>query len=489
MLAHFDFSHFRALKKSISRSSAILGSRTAVRRSEKNDSPFLCRNKRLRLHASSPADLGLGPVVEPPISVSIPRTIFAVGIFHLSTAVRLLGRPSFRDASPLARSPSRLVRASGNTPGRCPFEAREHTSSASRERVSRPRPLSRPPRKDAGALFATTPGAIARGAPARKATVSARRGAARTVQAAAPRLRPRSRPRRLISRRTSRRRTPPSSRRSPIPSPRCTPSAFTSPSRYSLCGRQAHPPLPVHRRVRAYGRLHGDHHAHRVRAGDDSHHVPDPRRPALHGQRRLPPRQAPEPQGVRRGDGHPRGRRAFVARVRAHRPRDAQRGARGRTLRVIVDVGKCVGSEGLVGGQVVDIMSEGADADEVTLDTLKYIHAHKTGALLEVSVTAGAILAGADEDVERLGKYAQLIGLAFQVVDGILDCGGGEELGKPPARTRRSARRRTPRSSAWRSPARSRTTSSRRRRSCSASTTRRRRRPSWPRRLHWQPQN
>ena len=94
-----------------------------------------------------------------------------------------------------------------------------------------------------------------------------------------------------------------------------------------------------------------------------------------------------------------------------------------RTLRVIVDVGKCVGSEGLVGGQVVDIMSEGADADEVTLDTLKYIHAHKTGALLEVSVTAGAILAGADEeDVERLGKYAQLIGLAFQVVDDILDC-------------------------------------------------------------------
>ena len=103
-----------------------------------------------------------------------------------------------------------------------------------------------------------------------------------------------------------------------------------------------------------------------------------------------------------------------------------------RTLRVIVDVGKCVGSEGLVGGQVVDIMSEGADADEVTLDTLKYIHAHKTGALLEVSVTAGAILAGAaEEDVERLGKYAQLIGLAFQVVDDILDCTQtSEQLGK-----------------------------------------------------------
>ena len=103
-----------------------------------------------------------------------------------------------------------------------------------------------------------------------------------------------------------------------------------------------------------------------------------------------------------------------------------------RTLRVIVDVGKSVGSEGLVGGQVVDIMSEGADADEVTLETLKYIHAHKTGALLEVAVTSGAILAGAgEEDVERLGKYAQLIGLAFQVVDDILDCTQtSEQLGK-----------------------------------------------------------
>ena len=54
--------------------------------------------------------------------------------------------------------------------------------------------------------------------------------------------------------------------------------------------------------------------------------------------------------------------------------------------------------------------------DLVTIDTLKYIHAHKTGALLEVAVTSGAILAGAaEEDIVRLGKYAQLIGLAFQV--------------------------------------------------------------------------
>lgn len=103
-----------------------------------------------------------------------------------------------------------------------------------------------------------------------------------------------------------------------------------------------------------------------------------------------------------------------------------------KVLRVIVDVGKCVGSEGLVGGQVVDIDSEGAGPENVTIETLQYIHAHKTGALLEVSVTAGAILGGASEEqIGKLERYAQNIGLAFQVVDDILDCTqSSEELGK-----------------------------------------------------------
>ena len=105
-----------------------------------------------------------------------------------------------------------------------------------------------------------------------------------------------------------------------------------------------------------------------------------------------------------------------------------------KILRVIADVGKCVGSEGLVGGQVVDIESEGLamEGKPVSLDTLKYIHAHKTGALLETAVVSGAILGGgSEEDIERLGKYAYDIGLAFQVVDDILDCTAtSEELGK-----------------------------------------------------------
>jgi len=100
-----------------------------------------------------------------------------------------------------------------------------------------------------------------------------------------------------------------------------------------------------------------------------------------------------------------------------------------RILRIVADLGRAVGADGLVGGQVVDLDSEGKDISE---ETLTYIHMHKTAALLEVSVTSGAILAGADEAiVERLRGYAQRIGLAFQIVDDILDITAtSEALGK-----------------------------------------------------------
>lgn len=101
-----------------------------------------------------------------------------------------------------------------------------------------------------------------------------------------------------------------------------------------------------------------------------------------------------------------------------------------RTLRVIADLGKAVGAEGLVGGQIVDLASEGLT--DVSLETLNYIHTHKTGALLRVSVTSGAVLAGADESqVTTLSQYADRIGLAFQIIDDILDITAtSEELGK-----------------------------------------------------------
>jgi len=113
----------------------------------------------------------------------------------------------------------------------------------------------------------------------------------------------------------------------------------------------------------------------------------------------------------------------YVATQTAEVPAD-------RTLRVIADLGKAVGAEGLVGGQIVDLESEGIA--DVSLDTLNYIHTHKTGALLRVSVTAGAILAGATTaQIDTLAQYADRIGLAFQIIDDVLDITAtSEELGK-----------------------------------------------------------
>nr|ADL16411.1 geranylgeranyl diphosphate synthase [Dunaliella viridis] len=91
-----------------------------------------------------------------------------------------------------------------------------------------------------------------------------------------------------------------------------------------------------------------------------------------------------------------------------------------RVLRVILELGRAVGADGLTGGQVVDIKSEN---EEVGLEVLQFIHEHKTAALLEASVVCGALVGGADDvTVEKLRKYARNIGLAFQVVDDILDC-------------------------------------------------------------------
>lgn len=98
-------------------------------------------------------------------------------------------------------------------------------------------------------------------------------------------------------------------------------------------------------------------------------------------------------------------------------------------LKVVAQLGRAVGAAGLVGGQIVDLASEGTTVEE---KTLTYIHMHKTAALLEVSVTSGAMLANADTSViERLSRYAQRIGLAFQIVDDVLDITSTPEtLGK-----------------------------------------------------------
>lgn len=97
---------------------------------------------------------------------------------------------------------------------------------------------------------------------------------------------------------------------------------------------------------------------------------------------------------------------------------------------VIEDVGRAVGAAGMVGGQFVDLESEG---QELSLGSLQSLHRMKTGALIRASVRAGAMLGGADNDrIAALSAYGERLGLAFQIADDLLDvCGDEAETGKP----------------------------------------------------------
>jgi geranylgeranyl diphosphate synthase, type II len=97
-----------------------------------------------------------------------------------------------------------------------------------------------------------------------------------------------------------------------------------------------------------------------------------------------------------------------------------------RVVQVMHEVAYAIGTFGMIGGQVVDLEVEGHDVD---LPALQYIHAHKTGALIRVSVRSGAILGGGSPaEVEALTRYGRHIGLAFQIMDDILDVRGDEQL-------------------------------------------------------------
>lgn len=88
------------------------------------------------------------------------------------------------------------------------------------------------------------------------------------------------------------------------------------------------------------------------------------------------------------------------------------------------------GAEGMILGQMIDIESEGKS---ISKETLKYMHRCKTGALIKAPVLAAAsICAAAPDQYECLGKYAESIGLAFQIKDDIMDVKGSlEQMGKP----------------------------------------------------------
>ncbi|MDR0305056.1 MAG: polyprenyl synthetase family protein [Chitinispirillales bacterium] len=103
--------------------------------------------------------------------------------------------------------------------------------------------------------------------------------------------------------------------------------------------------------------------------------------------------------------------------------------ARTGNIKIIEEISKALGTNGMIGGQIVDIESEGKKVD---LKTIEYIHNNKTAALLCASVIIGASLANADSrTLAALSEYGNAVGLAFQVIDDILDITSTtQELGK-----------------------------------------------------------
>src|SRR5262245_50414239 len=98
-------------------------------------------------------------------------------------------------------------------------------------------------------------------------------------------------------------------------------------------------------------------------------------------------------------------------------------------LDIIGDIAEASGAKGMAGGQVLDLESE---KKKISREELETVHRHKTGCLIQVSVTSGAKLAGANAGrLHAIETYGTNVGLAFQIADDILDVeGGAEEMGK-----------------------------------------------------------
>lgn len=101
-----------------------------------------------------------------------------------------------------------------------------------------------------------------------------------------------------------------------------------------------------------------------------------------------------------------------------------------RRLAMIARLAMAAGAAGMAGGQAIDLEATGR---VLTLEELETMHAHKTGALIRAAVALGALAADAGrEELARLDDYARHIGLAFQIVDDVLDVEGDTAtLGKP----------------------------------------------------------
>ncbi len=101
-----------------------------------------------------------------------------------------------------------------------------------------------------------------------------------------------------------------------------------------------------------------------------------------------------------------------------------------RKIAAAATIAKCSGADGMIGGQIIDLTNEGKKID---YDTLIKLYRDKTGALLRAAAVCGAILGGgSEEQIKAAETYADNVGLAFQIVDDVLDTIGDEKiLGKP----------------------------------------------------------
>jgi geranylgeranyl pyrophosphate synthase len=142
-----------------------------------------------------------------------------------------------------------------------------------------------------------------------------------------------------------------------------------------------------------------------------------------------------EGMAILAGDGLQAEAFAVLARL----PDTTDPGVLHRKLRALLVIAEAAGALGMVGGQAMDLAADpthprpdGTAPPPLDPDQLSDMHARKTGALIRASVLAGAIMGGGDEPaVAALDRYARQIGLAFQIVDDILDVeGASADLGK-----------------------------------------------------------